>query len=332
MALTTSIITVLLATTCLAGSNIPQKRQFPGGCTSPVQRRSWSSLSSDEKLAYINADKCLMNTPAQHGIPGAVSVWDEIQYAHIRNMNWIHGVGQFLLWHRYYVTVYERLMQQHCGWTGGVPYWRISTDADNILASPIWDTTTGLGGNGAFGNGCITDGPFVNTTLRFHDDGTAGEPYCITRNINAETYRGSVQGEIDSCMQSQDFAQAHACYENTVHASAHQGTGGVMADALTAPGDPIFFLHHTNLDRLFWEWQQTNPAHLTDISGSNTPSDDFNRGNNWAPPGPEFTQFSGDNGPMTTMGHVLWMIGILPNVTIGDVMDLRGATICAEYV
>jgi tyrosinase len=124
-----------------------------------------------------------------------------------------------------------------------------------------------------------------------------------------------------------------------------------MADALTAPGDPIFFLHRmspidssqvilypttdefssdTNLDRLFWEWQQTSPAHLTDISGSNTPSDDFNRGNNWAPPGREFTDFSGDGGSTTTMGHVLWMIGILPNVTVGDVMDLRGEVICAE--
>jgi tyrosinase len=107
-------------------------------------------------------------------------------------------------------------------------YWRISTDAENILASPIWDTTTGLGGNGLNGNGCIQDGPFVNTTLRFHEDATAGEVYCISRNINVETYKGSAQGEIDQCMQSPNFEAAHGCYENTVHASAHQGTGGVV--------------------------------------------------------------------------------------------------------
>jgi tyrosinase len=157
------LLTALLTTTILAGSTIPQKRQFPTGCSQPVQRRSWyihnvllctstsedlirafarSSLSAEDKLAYINADKCLMNTPARYGVPGAVSVWDELQYAHIVNKNFIHGVvrlpksdaisplnsahffllqGQFLLWHRYYVTVYERLMSRHCGWQGGVP-------------------------------------------------------------------------------------------------------------------------------------------------------------------------------------------------------------------
>jgi tyrosinase len=88
----------------------------------------------------------------------------------------------------------------------------------------------------------------------------------------------------------------------------------------------------TNLDRLFSEWQATSADHLTDISGTNTPSDDFNRGNGWTTPGPEFTAYSGDNGPMTTMNHVLWMVGIEPNVTIGDVMDLRSPTVCAEYV
>lgn len=88
----------------------------------------------------------------------------------------------------------------------------------------------------------------------------------------------------------------------------------------------------TNLDRLFWSWQQQNAARLQDVSGANTPSDDFNRGNNWAPPGPEFTQYSGDNGPWTTLNHVLWVCGIQPNVTIADVMDLHGPTVCAEYV
>lgn len=96
------------------------------------------SLSNDDKSKYLRADQCLMSTAPQYGIPGAQSVWEELQYAHIRNMNFIHGVvskkcipnqafanhdcqSQFLFWHRYYVTTYERLMNRHCDWQGGVP-------------------------------------------------------------------------------------------------------------------------------------------------------------------------------------------------------------------
>lgn len=32
--------------------------------------------------------------------------------------------------------------------------------------------------------------------------------------------------------------------------------------------DPVFFLHHTQLDRLWWKWQQVDPrARLEDYSG-----------------------------------------------------------------
>ena len=29
---------------------------------------------------------------------------------------------------------------------------------------------------------------------------------------------------------------------------------------MTSPNDPIFFLHHANIDRLWAEWQATHPA------------------------------------------------------------------------
>ncbi len=32
--------------------------------------------------------------------------------------------------------------------------------------------------------------------------------------------------------------------------------------------DPVFFLHHTQLDRLWWKWQQVDPrARMEDYSG-----------------------------------------------------------------
>ena len=40
---------------------------------------------------------------------------------------------------------------------------------------------------------------------------------------------------------------------------------------------------------------------------------------------------AGDPGNTTTLGHVLDMYGLIPNATIGDVMDIGGDLLCYEY-
>jgi hypothetical protein len=47
-------------------------------------------LTDDEKSAYIAADLCLMAAPSQLGAEGAESRWDDLQWNHIRQSNFIH--------------------------------------------------------------------------------------------------------------------------------------------------------------------------------------------------------------------------------------------------
>lgn len=133
-----------------------------------------------------------------------------------------------------------------------------------------------------------------------------------------------------------------------------------MSNVFSSPGDPLFYLHHTYLDKLWWDWQRRNlTTRLTDISGTN-------RGILEGFPGGSFPQFpppgngscsgfptgpfpsekvpdtetqgiavadsAGDPGAVTTLGHVLTLFGILPNVTIADVMDIQGGLLCYEYL
>lgn len=45
-----------------------------------------------------------------------------------------------------------------------------------------------------------------------------------------------------------------------------------MGDTISSPGDPLFYMHHTWIDRLWWKWQaQGLPARLEEIGGSNKP-------------------------------------------------------------
>lgn len=106
-----------------------------------------------------------------------------------------------------------------------------------------------------------------------------------------------------------------------------------MLDGSGSPGDPLFFLHHTNLDRLWWEWQQVNlTARLTDMTGRNVPLANFLLTNEVPYPSAAVLDYDGDSGNTTTLNHTLWMVGIIPNATIAEVMDLGGDLICAEYV
>jgi hypothetical protein len=49
-------------------------------------------MTNAEKNAYIDADLCLMSLPAKMGFPGAVTRWDDLQFAHINSTNVVHDV------------------------------------------------------------------------------------------------------------------------------------------------------------------------------------------------------------------------------------------------
>lgn len=130
-----------------------------------------------------------------------------------------------------------------------------------------------------------------------------------------------------------------------------------MADGIASPGDPIFYLHHTWLDKVLWDWQaQDLPARLNDMGGYNgldgpkpmtpeemdeisgppiifpdasdmPPVDALIPPEGVTPPLP-----AGDAGNITTLAHILNMYGVIPDATIADVMDIGGALLCYEYV
>jgi hypothetical protein len=62
-------------------------------CESPVQRKNFTSLTNDEKLAWLSAEVCLTTHDAVFGLyDEATTLWDEQQYLHLTMSNYIHGV------------------------------------------------------------------------------------------------------------------------------------------------------------------------------------------------------------------------------------------------
>ncbi|KAL6414942.1 hypothetical protein AUP68_01478 [Ilyonectria robusta] len=64
------------------------------GCTKPLVRKEWRTLSTKQKGEYIKAVKCLASKPSQTGgiYPGAKSRYDDFVATHVVNTDLIHFV------------------------------------------------------------------------------------------------------------------------------------------------------------------------------------------------------------------------------------------------
>jgi tyrosinase len=80
-----------------------------------------------------------------------------------------------------------------------------------------------------------------------------------TRTINVIRAPGP-EGVLSSIAAGTPSAMAKTTYDtftspiNGIHGSVHIWVGGTMSDASVSPADPVFWLHHANLDRLWWVW------------------------------------------------------------------------------
>jgi len=191
-------------------------------------RREWGTLSTQEKKDYIAAVKCLQSkppkTPAAKA-PGAKSRFDDFVAVHINQTMEIHYTGNFLSWHRYYTWLYEKALQDECGYKGTQPYWNWGLSAVTGLEnSPIYDgSDTSMSGNGQFipnqaniaigagdlppiilppgtGGGCVKSGPFKDMSVNMGPvnlDGPNGptanpngplayNPRCLKRDLTTK--------------------------------------------------------------------------------------------------------------------------------------------------
>lgn len=129
----------------------------------------------------------------------------------------------------------------------------------------------------AGGGGCVQGGPFANMTvnlgpLNFNGSlpgyigsgsGFDYNPRCLTRDINSNmssqylNYQ-VISNAIGNSSTYSDFNKT--LYYPGLHAIGHFVIGGLMDDSFTSPGDPAFYFHHAQVDRVWTIWQQQNAA------------------------------------------------------------------------
>lgn len=161
----------------------------------------------------------------------------------------------FLAWHRLYVYHLEKIVRKLSGKQDfALPYWNYvslnSTASGNqlIMPTPFWSPADANSNS-------------LYTAARL---GSLNQGQPIGRIQN-----GFNQNEAKKLLQSSDYKTFNTHLNRTIHGSMHEYIGsqgpvyneieqtttvGLMADIASAGFDPVFWMHHGNIDRLFQQW------------------------------------------------------------------------------
>jgi tyrosinase len=256
-------------------------------------RKNFRYLSSTEKQNYISAVKAVKASISR---TTNRSIYDEYVLWHIlasQQMdssdprgfrNAAHLGPAFLPWHRYYLYRFERQLQKRVpGVT--IPYWDWTQDADEPFNSPIWDDDF-MGGNGdPQDNNLVKTGPFATDqwiTINIDGNPKGG----LQRQFGQFTKRLPTQTDVQIAIEETPYdqqpwnidsspshrnrlegnlapggvIQPDGTFVFELHAEVHNWIGGDMISGPFSPNDPVFFLHHCNVDRLWAIWQEKNPS------------------------------------------------------------------------
>ena len=207
------------------------------------ERKDQSTLSATEQERFLCAFSTL-------NITGALGQMVQI-HGQMHNQ---HGTLRFLPWHRIFLFLLENeLASIHPDVT--LPYWDWTQGAEQSV--PSWLAA------------------FLPTVS------TPTGSVTVTRSPGTKGALAGIASNVPATMALTDFGNfalngsGSTWSLELIHDFVHGWVGGTMGVIATAPADPIFWMHHANIDRLWWQWQQSpagsgkNPPH-TGAPGSST--------------------------------------------------------------
>jgi len=170
-----------------------------------------------------------------------------------------HSSNHFLPWHRWYMFYFEQAIRTISSQPGfSLPYWNYASNENSSLqlpvaftasTSPLYEAIRGLGWTdpvklssqtkpmnqgGYLGFKFVDYTPSLGATPLFPADASTTifppDPNWVKYGYSGRT-------------------------ETQPHDNVHDGVGGLMGNVPTAAADPIFYMHHSQIDRLWASWQ-----------------------------------------------------------------------------
>lgn len=188
------------------------------GQTTTSIRLEWQQFKTTPQYAsFLNAVRTMKaNTNAAS--PSSWAYWTNVHVNYCP-----HGIAYFLAWHRGYLYYLEQQLRIVSG--------------DNTLSVPYWN---------------YYKYPIIPAEFT---DPTPGNPLYMPR-AGTSVYNALSLSPFASGVWNFQRGTTNAFepqLESAPHNPVHNLIGGEMAN-MTSPRDPIFFLHHANIDRLWHAW------------------------------------------------------------------------------
>ncbi|HSE32181.1 MAG TPA: tyrosinase family protein [Pyrinomonadaceae bacterium] len=206
-------------------------------CTVRI-RKNANTLSAGERDRFIAAFAQLNNQGA-----GPFALFREM-HTNVSSPQ-AHGAPGFLPWHRAYLLDLERELQA-IDPSVALHYWRFDRPAPNIFTRDFIGVNDDLGTVSFSANNPLqfwaTDGvPGINRRPFFNPN--SGSAFVINETQTLQL------GPTYSTFRNMEF---------NPHNPAHGSFGGFISSIGTAARDPLFFMLHCNVDRLWAKWQKQN--------------------------------------------------------------------------
>lgn len=227
------------------------------------QRVDQASLNSADQQRFIGALEAL-NLPDQTGISALgrlVAVHSDMghrMHAMSRaNPATDPGQQRFLPWHRVYLYEFEQLLQT-VDPDITIPYWGWNNPAEQTVPGWLVDVRPTVN--------IPRPGPGRITVTRF--PGTQG---FTLADVMASGVDPSIKSltEVESTTDFTTFASGLESIHDLVHVWVG-GRRGTMGRLDRAPTDPLFWMHHANIDRLWSQWQNNHPGQRPVLQGRDT--------------------------------------------------------------
>jgi hypothetical protein len=275
-------------------------------------------------------------------LAGAMGRYDDYVWIHREVMGGAHTGPAFTPWHREFLKQFERDLQQVSGNPNiMIPYWDWTTARTS--SDPGWPFTSNfIGGLGTGPDNRVMTGRFSEASGEWRlnvitgagptlpngspnpaRDNTRylrrlpsppildnGQPLPLPTAPQARNCLLRASYDAVPWLEDPDrltFAQVNASFrkflEYIMHNGVHAWVGGNMMP-MTSPNDPVFFLHHCNIDRLWAMWQQKHAPPITNYlpTAGNTANHDID-----------------DNMLMLDPSYYIWPVARRPM----DVLDHR---------
>ncbi len=223
-------------------------------------RKDANTLTAAERTELVDAVLALKTA----------GIYDQFVMRHANAIyRSIHRCSAFLPWHRRFIWDLESELQRVSGNPNlGLPYWNWPQGG---AGASMWDDDL-LGGDGGAIDEIVTSGPFRQGqwTIVNSSGGPAGP---LTRAFGRSDFPTlPTQAEIDEVGAVTPYDRppwnrnSNPSFRNelegwrgpNLHNRGHVWVGGSMLP-MTSPNDPVFFMHHCMVDKLWHEWQLRFP-------------------------------------------------------------------------